>query len=232
MLYTVTLRITLRYAAVDPRSADAFCKRCHRTAPLTPRSHWHCCSSSGRTERCSGGNEETQTPFNSSPLHWETKTRRAVKALKSGASGASTRARAASSLGAYENLAAKGGKAPAGWQFNDKAWWLEEHGLIMEEPAPLPPGRYVVTGARKVTTELTVQKNGDWSLKEGKLFDVTHLPCRSALYTPGGGTCTPAQANPEGLPRDARRRNAGRHWREAGLCRALRSGGGRQGREL
>ena len=40
-------------------------------------------------------------------------------------------------LGAYEKLAAKGGKAPAGWQFNDKAWWLEEHGLIMEEPAPL-----------------------------------------------------------------------------------------------
>ena len=35
-------------------------------------------------------------------------------------------------LGAYEKLAAKGGKAPAGWQFNDKAWWLEEHGLIME----------------------------------------------------------------------------------------------------
>ena len=103
-------------------------------------------------------------------------------------------------LGAYENLAAKGGKAPAGWQFNDKAWWLEEHGLIMEEPAPLPPGRYVVTGARKVTTELTVQKNGDWALKEGKLFDVTHLPCRSALYTPGGGACTPAQANRKDFP--------------------------------
>ena len=103
-------------------------------------------------------------------------------------------------LGAYEKLAAKGGKAPAGWQFNDKAWWLEEHGLIMEEPAPLPPGRYVVTGARKVTTELTVQKNGDWALKEGKLFDVTHLPCRSALYTPGGGACTPAAANRKDFP--------------------------------
>ena len=73
----------------------------------------------------------------------------------------------------------------------------------MEEPAPLPPGRYVVTGARKVTTELTVAKNGDWALKEGKLFDVTHLPCRSALYTPGGGTCTPCASEPEGLPRDA-----------------------------
>ena len=70
----------------------------------------------------------------------------------------------------------------------------------MEEPAPLPPGRYVVTGARKVTTELTVAKNGAWSLKEGKLFDVTHLPCRSALYTPGGGTCTPAQANRKDFP--------------------------------
>ena len=48
-------------------------------------------------------------------------------------------------LGAYENLAAKGGKAPAGWQFNDKAWWLEEHGLIMEAPDfPLPAGKYMV----------------------------------------------------------------------------------------
>ena len=45
-----------------------------------------------------------------------------------------------------------------------------------------------------------VAKNGDWSLKEGKLFDVTHLPCRSALYTPGGGTCTPEKANRKDFP--------------------------------
>ena len=37
------------------------------------------------------------------------------------------------------------------------AWWLEEHGLIMEPPVfPLPAGRYVVTGGRAVTAVLTV----------------------------------------------------------------------------
>ena len=81
-----------------------------------------------------------------------------------------------------------------------------------------------------MTTELTVAKNGAWSLKEGKLFDVTHLPCRSALYTPGGGTCT-RPSEPEGLPvtpgaamPDVTGARTGR--------RALRPGGGRQGREV
>ena len=36
---------------------------------------------------------------------------------------------------------------------------------------------------------------------KGTLYDVTHLPCRSARYTPAeGGTCTPAQANPKDFP--------------------------------
>ena len=64
-------------------------------------------------------------------------------------------------LGAYENLAAKGGKAPAGWQFNDKAWWLEEHGLVMPGTDALPPGTYTVTGGRYVTSRLTVQSSGE-----------------------------------------------------------------------
>jgi hypothetical protein len=42
---------------------------------------------------------------------------------------------------------------------------LEEHGLIMEKPAfPLPPGHYLGTGNRDVTTVLTIQpkdKNGN-----------------------------------------------------------------------
>ena len=57
----------------------------------------------------------------------------------------------------YEKLKAAGGKAPAQWKFDNKDWWLEEHGLIMEKPVfPLPSGQYVVTGGRQVTTVLTV----------------------------------------------------------------------------
>ena len=42
-----------------------------------------------------------------------------------------------------------------------------------------------------VTTGLTVDSDGGWKLDEGTLYDVTHLPCRSARYTPipeGGGS--------------------------------------------
>ncbi len=35
----------------------------------------------------------------------------------------------------YADLIANGGVAPDGWQFDGAAWWLEEHGLIMEAPA-------------------------------------------------------------------------------------------------
>ena len=45
---------------------------------------------------------------------------------------------------------------------------------------------YIVTGAREVTTQLTVHDDGRWEVAEGSLYDVTHLPCRSALYTAGG----------------------------------------------
>ncbi|KAJ8599060.1 hypothetical protein CTAYLR_007599 [Chrysophaeum taylorii] len=98
----------------------------------------------------------------------------------------------------------KKGKAPAGWEFDSNDWWLEEHGLIMPAPAfPLPPKRYLVTGARKVTTVLTVSPDGKWNLKDGTLYDVTHLPCRSARYAAGADLCSPAAAR---LRRPLRRR--------------------------
>jgi hypothetical protein len=76
-------------------------------------------------------------------------------------------------------------------------WLREEHGLIMETPAfPLPPGRYLVTGGRSVTTGLTVDKLGNWQLDEGTLYDVTHLPCRAARYKGS----SPTAANPRDFP--------------------------------
>lgn len=100
----------------------------------------------------------------------------------------------------FPSLIANGGVAPKGWKFDKAAWWLEEHGLIMEAPGfPLPPGQYVVTGGREVTAVLTIAppdaagKQG-WSLSDGAtIFDVTHLHCRAALYRPEaeGQSCSP-----------------------------------------
>ena len=64
------------------------------------------------------------------------------------------------------------------------------------------PGKYVVTGDREAVAVLTIYPadasgNRRWQLDDGvKLYDVTHLPCRSARYTPiaSSGTCTPAKA--------------------------------------
>ena len=97
----------------------------------------------------------------------------------------------------YERaLKSKGNVAPAGWTFDDNDWWVEEHGLIMEKPDfPLPDGRYLVTGDRQVTTMLTVE-NGAWKLYEGSLYDVTHLPCRSARYSGSD----PTRANQRDFP--------------------------------
>ncbi len=103
----------------------------------------------------------------------------------------------------YEKLRAAGDVAPANWKFNNADWWLEENGLIMEAPEfPVPPGKYLVTGDREVTSVLTVypkNKNGAqlWELANGaNIGDVTHLGCRSARYTPkaGANSCTPAKA--------------------------------------
>lgn len=114
-------------------------------------------------------------------------------------------------LGDFERLKKAGGVAPERWKFDPKDWWLEENGLIMEQPQfPLPPGKYLVTGARAVTTVLTVHpadKNGDrrWELGDrATLHDVTHLACRSARYTPatGDGSCSPANAQQAAFPVD------------------------------
>ena len=109
----------------------------------------------------------------------------------------------------YEKLKADGGIAAARWKFDDTDWWVEEHGLMMEKPDfPLPPGRYVVTGGRRVKAVLTVypkDKDGaeSWELDKGaKLYDVTHLPCRSARYTPSRNdhVCSPTKAQKKSFP--------------------------------
>jgi len=95
-------------------------------------------------------------------------------------------------------------QAPAGWKFDSNDWWLEEHGLIMESPYfPVPAGRYLVTGGRLVTTGLTIRPDGSWKLDSGTLQDVTHLPCRSARYTPDPSASvegSPLTANPRDFP--------------------------------
>ena len=105
-------------------------------------------------------------------------------------------------ISGYEALQAAGGIAPASWKFEGSNWWLEEHGLIMEQPKfPMPPGQYVVTGGREKVSVLTVHpKSADgfmrWELSEGaSIYDVTHLRCRSARYTPAAGSnsCTPTK---------------------------------------
>ena len=101
------------------------------------------------------------------------------------------------------------GYAPAGWKFDGQEWWLEEHGLIMEKPQfPLAPGQYVVTGGREVTSVLTIgAPDGtgaqSWQLADGATLDqVTHLACRSAVYTPGvaGASCSPDQVRSFDFP--------------------------------
>jgi hypothetical protein len=109
----------------------------------------------------------------------------------------------------FDRLQAQGGVAPAQWKFDPKDWWLEEHGLIMEQPEfPLDPGMYVVTGNRSTQAVLTVDAMASdgtqhWSLdNDATLYDVTHLGCRSARYTPpaGAGTCSPAKAKQSDFP--------------------------------
>jgi hypothetical protein len=101
------------------------------------------------------------------------------------------------------------GIAPAQWKFDNKDWWLEEHGLIMEKPTfPLAAGQYVVTGGREVTAVLTVSpmdKSGaeHWELGQGaRLYDVTHLPCHAARYTPASNNndCSPVKVDKSVFP--------------------------------
>jgi len=108
----------------------------------------------------------------------------------------------------FGRLERANGVAPAGWQFDRQDWWLEEHGLIMEQPEfPLAAGQYLVTGDRDVTTALTVHAPAadgtqHWALDGATLYDVTHLRCRSARYTPAsaGQACTPLAADASEFP--------------------------------
>lgn len=109
----------------------------------------------------------------------------------------------------YERLEQAGGVAPARWKFDDRDWWLEENGRIMEKPIfPLPAGKYLVTGARWTSAVLTIHPAGAdgnrrWELDGGAtLHDVTHLGCRSARYRPAAGTgaCSPARARQAEFP--------------------------------
>lgn len=105
-------------------------------------------------------------------------------------------------LGKYEQLKTTGGIAPAKWAFDNSEWWVDENGMLMEKPSfPVSPGKYIVTGDREVMAILTIhpKENGAqrWELShEAALYDVTHLPCRSARYTPVNGetSCTPGKA--------------------------------------
>jgi hypothetical protein len=112
-------------------------------------------------------------------------------------------------LSNYGRLKEAGGVAPANWRFDASDWWLEENGLIMEPPSfPVPAGKYVVTGDREVTAVLTIHPkdaNGGtrWELDKGAtLYDVTHLKCRSARYTPTAGqnSCSPEKASQKAFP--------------------------------
>jgi hypothetical protein len=112
-------------------------------------------------------------------------------------------------LDRYARLKAAGDIAPARWKFDSTDWWVEEHGLIMEKPEfPVPPGKYLVTGDREVTTVLTIHPgdkndNQRWELGDGAtVYDVTHLACRSARYTPATSknSCSPTNARTASFP--------------------------------
>ncbi len=109
----------------------------------------------------------------------------------------------------FDRLKTTGGVAPAKWKFDQTDWWLDENGLIMEKPDfSLPPGKYLVTGDRETLSVLTVHPMDDkgamaWELAFGaKLYDVTHLPCRSARYRPvsAGAHCTPESVKKGDFP--------------------------------
>jgi len=112
-------------------------------------------------------------------------------------------------LSSYGALKAAAGVAPAAWTFDGSDWWLEEHGLIMEQPVfPVAPGKYMVTGDRQVQAVLTIHPRGDdgaqrWELSDNAtLHDVTHLRCRAARYSPAAGanSCSPDKARQSDFP--------------------------------
>ena len=75
---------------------------------------------------------------------------------------------------------------------------LQLRSLNKDTKEIIPEKKYIVTGAREITTIMTVRENGTWELEKGTLYDVTHLPCRSAAYR--GDTCAPKNANLKDFP--------------------------------
>jgi len=107
----------------------------------------------------------------------------------------------------FDDVISNGRKtSPVGWEIDPKSFWLEEHGIWMEAPRyNLQPGRYLVTGGRLRTSVLTISPADEsgiqkWSLDGGVLYDVTHLPCRSALYVDEGNGGSPLNARREDFP--------------------------------
>ena len=85
----------------------------------------------------------------------------------------------------------------------------QEHGLIMEKPAfPIPSGRYMLAwlNGPKQGGKAILTIDGDrWALSDGAtMYDVTHLPCRSARYRPvASDSCSsgsPANASAADFP--------------------------------
>ena len=84
---------------------------------------------------------------------------------------------------------------------NEKDFFLDENAIIMPQPEfPLPAGKYLVTGGRMVTTGLTIEPSGQWKLDSGKLYDVTHLPCRAARYRPNSEGGSPRTVQKSDFP--------------------------------
>ncbi|MEL7543478.1 MAG: hypothetical protein AAGJ70_06865 [Pseudomonadota bacterium] len=109
----------------------------------------------------------------------------------------------------YDDLVAAGGRARYGWTFDKTDWWLDENGIIMERPTfDVVPGRYVVTGDREAVAIMTIHPADDtgtmrWELSHDvTLHDVTHMPCRSARYTPVSevSSCDPKNADLKDWP--------------------------------
>lgn len=104
----------------------------------------------------------------------------------------------------YEKIRSGDATAPS-W-FNEKDFFLDENAIIMPQPEfPMPPGRYYVTGGRLTKTVLTIDPpdtsgQSKWRLDSGTLYDVTHLPCRAARYTPNGAGGGPATVNRSDFP--------------------------------
>lgn len=75
----------------------------------------------------------------------------------------------------------------------------------MEKPDfPIPTGKYKLTwlnGAKAGQSAVLTIDGDNWNLDaDATLYDVTHLPCRSARYTPNESNASPANARKSDFP--------------------------------